>query len=189
MNMKRKVIIAGATALVLTAGASVATAAVISGGPVDSSGVIHGCYTNRALKGSHVFVLQDAGTSCPRGTTAVSWNEQGPAGTSGIDGGVVTFTQSGSGNTCTMTQSFGPDAVTVAATSLQFAGGGVYPGCEVSGFPANADVQATPLDVEDGDYTTLALYPQTPSSTDAIIAGIGSGEGSGEFSWLAVPSS
>jgi hypothetical protein len=86
MDVKRKVIIAGATTLVLTAGASVATAAVMSSGPVDSSGVIHGCWSNAAVNGSHVFVLQDAGTSCPRGTTAISWNEQGPAGPIGPTG-------------------------------------------------------------------------------------------------------
>ncbi len=40
IRIGRKVIIAGVTALVLTAGASAATAAVMSGGPVDSSGVI-----------------------------------------------------------------------------------------------------------------------------------------------------
>ena len=82
----RKIIIAGATTLVLTAGASVATAAVMSSGPVDSSGVIHGCWSNALLNGSHVFVLQDAGTSCPKGTTPISWNEQGPAGSPGPSG-------------------------------------------------------------------------------------------------------
>jgi Collagen triple helix repeat (20 copies) len=83
----RKVIIAGATTLVLAAGSSIATAAVMSSpSPVDSSGVIHGCWSNAELNGSHVFVLQDAGTSCPKGTTAISWNEQGPAGPSGPAG-------------------------------------------------------------------------------------------------------
>jgi hypothetical protein len=86
VNVKRKVLIAGVTALVLTAGASVATAAVLSGGPVDSSGFIHGCWSNRALNGSHAFVLQDAGTSCPKGTTAISWNMQGPSGLTGSPG-------------------------------------------------------------------------------------------------------
>jgi hypothetical protein len=86
MNVKRKVIIVGAAALVLTAGASVATAAVMSSGPVDSAGVIHGCWSNAALNGSHVFVLQDAGASCPKGTTAISWNQQGPAGPTGPAG-------------------------------------------------------------------------------------------------------
>lgn len=86
MDVKRKVIIAGATTLILTAGASVATAAVMSSGPVDSSGVIHGCWTNAELNGSHVFVLQDAGTSCPKGATPISWNEKGPAGSPGPSG-------------------------------------------------------------------------------------------------------
>jgi hypothetical protein len=33
-----------------------------------------------------VFVLQDAGTSCPKGTTAISWNQTGPAGPAGPAG-------------------------------------------------------------------------------------------------------
>jgi hypothetical protein len=83
----RKTIIAGAVTLVLATGAGIATAAVISSpSPVDSSGVIHGCWRNAALNGSHVFALQNAGTSCPKGTTAISWNEQGPAGQAGAKG-------------------------------------------------------------------------------------------------------
>src|ERR1039457_4920751 len=83
----RKTIIAGAVTLVLATGAGIATAAVISSpSPVDSSGVIHGCWRNAALNGSHVFALQNAGTSCPKGTTAISWNEQGPAGPAGAKG-------------------------------------------------------------------------------------------------------
>ena len=83
----RKVIIAGATALILTAGASAATAAVMSSGPVDSSGVIHGCWTTMAARDrSHVFMLQDAGTSCAKGTTAISWNMRGPTGPAGAVG-------------------------------------------------------------------------------------------------------
>jgi hypothetical protein len=60
--------------------------AAVAEGPVDSSGVVHGCYTDGSIRGSHVLVVQDAGTSCPRGTTAVSWNEQGPAGAIGPAG-------------------------------------------------------------------------------------------------------
>ena len=86
IRIGRKIVIAGATALVLTAGASAATAAVMSSGPVDSAGVIHGCWTNAELNGSHAFVLQDAGSSCPKGTTAISWNEQGPEGPAGPTG-------------------------------------------------------------------------------------------------------
>jgi hypothetical protein len=60
--------------------------AVIMGGPVDGSGMIHGCWTNAAVHGSHIFVLQDAGTSCPNGTTAIAWNQAGPAGPAGPPG-------------------------------------------------------------------------------------------------------
>jgi hypothetical protein len=84
MFSKRAGIISGLVALALT-GAGVAGAAIASSGPV-SSGVISGCYTNQALNGSHVFVLQDAGTACPKGTTAISWNQTGPAGAAGPAG-------------------------------------------------------------------------------------------------------
>jgi hypothetical protein len=72
-------------AIVLAVGGGTAYAAT-AGGPVDSRGVVHGCYTTQALNGSHVFVLQDAGTNCPKGTTVVSWNETGPAGAAGATG-------------------------------------------------------------------------------------------------------
>ena len=48
--------------------------------------MIHGCWTNTAINGTHVFVLQDAGTTCPKGTTAIIWNQQGPAGPAGATG-------------------------------------------------------------------------------------------------------
>lgn len=80
-----RIVITGAAALALVAGGTAAGAA-IAAGPVDGSGVIHGCYTNKALNGSHVIVLQDAGTTCPGGTTAISWNQQGPAGPQGPAG-------------------------------------------------------------------------------------------------------
>jgi hypothetical protein len=70
-------------AVVLAAGAGTALAA--TAGPVDS-GVIHGCWTDTAISGSHVFKLQDAGTKCPKGTTAISWGEKGPAGPRGATG-------------------------------------------------------------------------------------------------------
>ena len=84
MNVRR-VIITGATALALVAGGTAAGAAIASG-PVSSSGVIDGCYTNAEVNGSHVFVLQDQGTACPKGTTAVSWNQTGPVGPTGATG-------------------------------------------------------------------------------------------------------
>jgi hypothetical protein len=81
----RTIGLAGVSALVLVAGGTAAGAAVAAG-PVDGSGVIHGCYTNAAINGSHALVLQDAATNCPRGTTAISWNVQGPAGPAGPAG-------------------------------------------------------------------------------------------------------
>jgi hypothetical protein len=81
----RTILIGSAAALVLLAGGTAAGAA-IAGGPIDGSGMIHGCYTNKAFNGSHVFVLQDAGTTCPQGTTAIAWNQQGAAGPAGPTG-------------------------------------------------------------------------------------------------------
>ena len=84
MISKRMALVSAGAAVVLAIGGT-AAAAVISG-PVDGSGVVHGCYSSAAIKGSHVIVLQDAGTTCPNGTTAVSWNQQGPAGATGPAG-------------------------------------------------------------------------------------------------------
>jgi hypothetical protein len=81
----RRIILTMASALALVAGGTAAGAAIASG-PVDSSGVVHGCYTTNAIKGSHFFVLQDAGTSCPRGATAIMWNQQGAQGPQGSPG-------------------------------------------------------------------------------------------------------
>lgn len=81
----KKLAVAAGGSLVLLAGGTAAGAAMAAG-PVDGSGVIHGCYTNKALNGSHIFVLQDAGTTCPNGTTAISWNQQGLAGPAGPAG-------------------------------------------------------------------------------------------------------
>jgi hypothetical protein len=79
--------IAGATlAGALAMGGNAAYAAVASSGPVSSTGVVTACYTNAEVNGSHVVVLQDAGTTCPKGTTAVSWNQTGPAGAAGPGG-------------------------------------------------------------------------------------------------------
>jgi hypothetical protein len=75
-----------APAILVLGTGSTAAYATLAGGPVDSSGVIHGCWTNAAINGTHVFVLQDAGTTCPKGTTAISWNQQGQQGPSAPPG-------------------------------------------------------------------------------------------------------
>jgi len=74
---------AGAT-LALVAGSTAAYA--VSAGPIDSSGVIHGCYKTTATGNSHAVVLQNAGTACPSGYTAIKWNQKGPAGPTGPRG-------------------------------------------------------------------------------------------------------
>jgi hypothetical protein len=84
--VNRTALLASGFAIVLVAGGGTALGAVASSGPVDSSGVVHGCYTNAEVNGSHALVLQDAGTTCPKGTTSVSWNELGPTGPQGPTG-------------------------------------------------------------------------------------------------------
>jgi Collagen triple helix repeat (20 copies) len=84
MNIRR-IMITGAAALALVFGGT-AAGATIAAGPVDGSGVIHGCWTSAAVNGTHVFVLQDTGTSCPKGTTAITWNQKGPTGATGPAG-------------------------------------------------------------------------------------------------------
>lgn len=84
--MKRvRILLAAAAGLALVGGGT-AVAAVTAPSPMDSAGAVHGCWTTQALHGTHVFLLQDAGTTCPKGTTPISWNQTGPAGPSGPAG-------------------------------------------------------------------------------------------------------
>jgi hypothetical protein len=80
----RIMIIAASATLALT-GAGAAGAA-IAASPVSPGGTIDGCYTNAAVNGTHAVVLENQGITCPSGTTAVNWNEQGPAGPAGTQG-------------------------------------------------------------------------------------------------------
>jgi hypothetical protein len=80
----RTVLIGTGAALALVAGGTAAYA--VTAGPIDSSGVIHGCYTTTATNGSHKIVLQNVGTNCASGTTAIKWNQKGPQGPPGIQG-------------------------------------------------------------------------------------------------------
>jgi collagen type VII alpha len=125
----RNIVITGATALALVAGGTAAGAAIASS-PVSSSGVIDGCYTTAATPGgSHVFVLQNQGTKCPSGTTAISWNQTGPAGPAGPTGATgpagatgPTGPQGPTGATGAQGQT-GP-GLTVSAASLGACGNG-----------------------------------------------------------------
>jgi hypothetical protein len=84
MNVK-KIVLTGAAALALVAGGT-AAGATIASSPIDGSGVIHGCYYPASKAGSSQVVLQDTGTNCPKGTTAITWNQTGPQGTTGPQG-------------------------------------------------------------------------------------------------------
>jgi hypothetical protein len=69
MRRRTALIAAGISAVILAAG-GVAYAAASS--VVDSAGVIHGCYSNAELNGSHALVVQDTTIACPKGTTALN---------------------------------------------------------------------------------------------------------------------
>jgi Collagen triple helix repeat (20 copies)/Bacterial Ig-like domain (group 2) len=83
---KRIGLVAAGFAVAVFGGGAAAGAAIVASSPVSSGGEIYGCYSNAAVNGSHVFVLQDAGTSCPKGTTAISFNQTGQAGSPGPSG-------------------------------------------------------------------------------------------------------
>lgn len=76
-------LIAICVAVLAVFGAAVAAYAAV----IDSSGVIHGCYSNGSYQGQHVLTLTDG--TCPNGATPISWNQvgqQGPQGAAGPAG-------------------------------------------------------------------------------------------------------
>jgi hypothetical protein len=84
IHLARKTLaVTSAAALLLGIGG--AAGAAITASPV-SGGVIYGCYTTKVAGGSHALVLQDKGTSCPSGDTAIKWNQKGPTGPAGPQG-------------------------------------------------------------------------------------------------------
>lgn len=152
----RTVLIGTGAALALVAGGTAAYA--VTSGPIDSSGVIHGCYTTTATNGSHKIVLQNVGTSCPSGTTAIKWNQKGPAGPPGPPGpgllawayvnangtvasssGNVTVANVNSGLYCIGVTGGTAHVAVASLDSLENTGGTVQAGVfHASGCPANA---------------------------------------------------
>ena len=144
MHITRKLAATVAVPAALAISAAGAYAATSSSSPIDSSGVIHGCYSTNAVNGSHTITLQNAGTGCPQGATAVTWNQKGAAGPAGargpagagapVDYGTITISEllnpSGSGatTTCTGFTASGPDARTATVTALPSGGG-----CDITG--------------------------------------------------------
>jgi hypothetical protein len=155
----RTVLIGTGAALALVAGGTAAYA--VTTGPIDSSGVIHGCYYPANAGGSHKLVLQNVGTSCPTGTTAINWNQKGPAGPTGPQGppgpgllawayvnangtvasssGNVTVANPGPGSYCIGVTGGTAHVAVASLDSLENTGGTVQAGVfAASGCPANA---------------------------------------------------
>ncbi len=178
-----KILIAGATALALAAGTGAATAAIMSSRtPVDSSGVIHGCYTNTAANGSHAFRLQDAGTSCRKGTTAIAWNQQGPARPS-VDIGTVTW----DAGSCSLSNLSGPSQAGLTVAPNTPGDPVEVTGCVVSGFDSTAPMvfvtttfyQSGP---EEGPGTAIAYSHGEPAGS--VLIGFNAGLlSANEVSW------
>lgn len=82
---RRGLVVLGTVGLIV-GGGGVALAQQIAASTPISSGIIHGCYSNHAVKGSRVLALQNAGSRCPKGTTAITWNQKGPRGAVGRTG-------------------------------------------------------------------------------------------------------
>jgi hypothetical protein len=72
-----KRLLAFGVAILAVGGTAVVTYAAV----IDSSGVIHGCYSTNSYQGQHFLTLTDGG--CPGGTTPIFWNQQGPQGPAG----------------------------------------------------------------------------------------------------------
>ena len=150
-----KIILATAAGVTLVAGGTAAYAA--TAGPVDSGGLVHGCYSNKAMDGTHTVWLQDAGTSCPNGTTPITWNQQGqpgpqgPAGPAGAAGATGQTGPTGPAGAQGPTGPAGP-----AGTSLSVAPEPSGNNCAQGGI----SVQASLVDV--GYVCNGAVGPQGP---------------------------
>ena len=71
-----KTAIGACAVLMLSEGAAYAAASLT----VVSSGIIHGCVSRRVSNGARLLMVRDASRSCPRATTDLDWNQQGPTG-------------------------------------------------------------------------------------------------------------
>jgi hypothetical protein len=170
----RTVIIAAAVTLALGAGTVVAAAAVISG-PVDSSGVVHGCWTNAEINGSHIFVLQDAGTNCPKGTTPISWNQSGapgptgPAGPAGAPGPTGPAGPAGAPGPTGPSGPSGP-AGPSGPSGPAGPGGTVSSLDQLNGIPCNSGAGTTQLSYGSNGAVTIICATPTPTPTSTATA-------------------
>jgi hypothetical protein len=109
--MRSKIVLTAAAGLLLAGGGTFAAAAAPAS-PVDSGSLVHGCWTNAAINGSHAFVMQDAGTGCPKGTIAITWNQTGPQGPAGPAGPPGVTGVNGADGAAGPTGAAGPEGAT-----------------------------------------------------------------------------
>jgi hypothetical protein len=199
MNRRKGLLTAG-LAVALVAGGGTALAA--STGPVSSTGVITGCYTNAAVNGSHAVVLQNGGTACPSGTSAVTWNEQGAQGPAGANGTSILTSSGVPSGTCTIGSSdvdlADGEVYTCTASAWVDTGSSIQGpvgtngtnGASImtsSGFPPSPCTNGdTDIDLATGEvYTCTASAwadtghsiqgPQGPAGTGATVSSLASG--------------
>jgi hypothetical protein len=159
----------------LAVGGNAAYGAVASSGPVSSTGVVTACYTNAEVNGSHVVVLQDAGTTCPKGTTAVSWNEQGPAGPvgpagpQGIQGAKGAAGPAGPAGATGATGAAGPQGAT-GATGAQGPAGPPGAGLTCT-YPGGATGTVQTSTNTNGDVTLTCSNPNSVHTTGESFNG------------------
>ena len=130
-------------------------------------------------------MLQDVGSACPAGDTAIKWNQKGPAGPTGpagaanVDRGLLAWSNGGMANqTCTLTQVAGPAAASITATGSGDPASvctidGLQPGSivTVSGFgPIGAD-SAGMLDIVGGSLEVWTSGSSGQLSFIAVIPG------------------
>ena len=166
----KPLLLTAAGSLFLLAGGT-AAAAQIGGGPVDSSGVIHGCYITHAVKGSHRFRLQNAHRSCPKGTTAISWNRTGPAGPAGAAGPAGPPGSSTAGSS-------GLDVITLS-TTVAGSGSLTCPSDHpylISGFSDDDTAAAPDVYIP----VTPTPSPGAPARTDGVFAQTAPGSSQGD---------
>jgi Collagen triple helix repeat (20 copies) len=177
---------AGGAAMALVAGGGTALAASASSGPV-SSGVVYGCYTNAAINGSHVIVLQNANTNCPSGSTAVSWNQTGPAGAPGATGATGPAGPAGPAGAAGATGPAGPTGATGPAGPQGPAGSAagldamIGSPCDTNTNAAgNLSVTYTPNDENGTDAISIVCDQDNPNQQYAVNVTVYSPQ-SGQF--------
>jgi Collagen triple helix repeat (20 copies) len=182
---RRGVIVAAAAGLVVTGG-GVAFATVAASTPI-AAGVVHGCYSKHAVKGSHTVTLQNAGTKCPSGTIAITWSQKGPQGATGAQGPTGAQGAAGAQGPAGPQGATGPQG---PAGPVHQVVGAVNTDCTLQGNPPASIVTSTQiasgeceLTFAASDFTNIPLLMLTPIGGGNATA-IGEGQNS-NGTWFA----